>query len=79
LSSDKIDKGGGGSDSLNPLGSFSLGSTGQEASVELEHGKTLFVKLNGVGEVDDTGCRSISFEVRAYIHVIHDDQSVSPS
>ena len=38
--------------------------TGQETSIELEHGKTLFIKLNAVGEVDSTGHRAIIFEVR---------------
>lgn len=38
--------------------------TGQETSIELEHGKTLFIKLNAVGEVDSTGHRAVIFEVR---------------
>ena len=43
---------------------------GQEVSVELEHGKTLFVKLNGVGEVDATGHRDVIFELNGQQRVI---------
>ena len=43
---------------------------GQEASFELEHGKTLFVKLNGVGEVDATGHRDVIFELNGQQRVI---------
>lgn len=34
---------------------------GQEVSIELEHGKTLFIKLHAVGEVDATGHRDVIF------------------
>ena len=32
--------------------------------MELEHGKTLYVTLNAVGEVDQSGNRDVIFDVR---------------
>jgi len=43
---------------------------GAEVSVELEHGKTLFVKLNSVGQVDATGHRDVIFELNGQQRVI---------
>lgn len=41
---------------------------GQEVSIELEHGKTLFIKLHAVGEVDATGHRDVIFGERGGHH-----------
>jgi len=42
---------------------FAPMAVGQETSVTIERGKTLIVKLNAVGELDDTGSRAVYFEL----------------
>jgi pyruvate carboxylase len=51
---------------------------GEETSFDIERGKTLVVKLNAVGEVDDKGRREVYFELNGQprsIHVV--DKSVT--
>ena len=38
-------------------------SIGEEISIEIEEGKTLFIKLLNVGEPDEKGIRSLTFEL----------------
>lgn len=47
-----------------PTTAFFYGlSVGEEISVEIDPGKILFVKLIGMGEADDEGCRTVFFEL----------------
>src|SRR5690606_28836394 len=44
---------------------------GEEVSFDIERGKTLVVKLNAVGEVDDKGRREVYFELNGQPRSIH--------
>lgn len=43
---------------------------GEEVSLELERGKTLYVRLRGIGEVDDTGHRDVYWELNGEARVL---------
>ena len=50
--------------SVLPTTSYFHGlSIGEEISIEIEEGKTLFIKLLSIGEPDDKGIRSLTFEL----------------
>ena len=50
--------------SVLPTTSYFHGlSIGEEISIEIEEGKTLFIKLLNIGEPDDKGIRSLTFEL----------------
>ena len=50
--------------SVLPTTSYFHGlSIGEEISIEIEEGKTLFIKLLNVGEADEKGVRSLTFEL----------------
>jgi len=50
--------------SVLPTTSYFHGlSIGEEISIEIEEGKTLFIKLLNVGEPDEKGVRSLTFEL----------------
>jgi len=50
--------------SVLPTTSYFHGlSVGEEISIEIEEGKTLFIKLLNVGEADEKGIRSLTFEL----------------
>lgn len=47
-----------------PTTSFFYGLTiGEEISVEIDHGKILFIKLIGIGEANDEGYRNVFYEL----------------
>ena len=46
-----------------PLPIFTGLDVGEEISIEIEEGKTLFIKLLNVGEPDEKGIRSLTFEL----------------
>ncbi|MEM6996782.1 MAG: pyruvate carboxylase, partial [Myxococcota bacterium] len=45
-------------------------SVGEEASVTIERGKTLIVKLTAIGELDETGSRAVYFELNGRLRSI---------
>ena len=50
--------------SVLPTTSYFHGlETGEEIAIEIEEGKTLFIKLLHIGEADDKGERSLTFEL----------------
>lgn len=52
--------------------------TGQEISVEIEHGKVLFIKLMSVQDPDEEGSRSVTFELNGQPRVVRvRDRSVA--
>lgn len=65
-----------------PTPAFFYGlKTGEEISVEIEEGKTLFVKLITIGEPNEDGNRTLTFELngRARETVVRDKSIVSES
>jgi pyruvate carboxylase len=66
--------------SVVPTAAFFYGlKPGEEVSVEIEEGKTLFVRLINVGEVDKDGRRPITFELNGMSRVATiQDRSVQP-
>jgi pyruvate carboxylase len=66
--------------SVLPTSAFFYGlKPGEEISVDIEEGKTLFIKLNHLGEVDKEGRRALTFELNGMAReVTVADRSVQP-
>ena len=45
-------------------------AVGEEVSLDLERGKTLYVRLRGIGEVDDMGHRDVYWELNGEARVL---------
>jgi len=67
--------------SVLPTPAFFYGmKIGQEVSVEIEAGKTLFIRLVNIGAVDAEGKRTVSFELNGMARQLSvTDRSVKPT